>query len=117
MLVKPLNRGLQDVLSSVLSIDWDQVGSSLWDIGDQMARWTNNLFSSTVHRAVITSVRGRYSIPYFFGPNYDTVIETFPSCISPSNPAQYAPVTTGEYIIGRFNQTFAYLKGGDHPAP
>jgi isopenicillin N synthase-like dioxygenase len=80
------------------------------NIGDQMARWTNDLFASTVHRAINRSGQERYSIPYFFGPNYDTLIEALPSCVSPSHPAKYQPVTAGEYIINRFNETFAYRK-------
>jgi isopenicillin N synthase-like dioxygenase len=85
-------------------------GTFVVNIGDQMARWTNDLFSSTVHRAINTSGRERFSIPYFFGPNYDTLIDVMPSCISPDRPARYESVTSGEYSIGRFNETFAYRK-------
>ncbi len=80
------------------------------NVGDQMARWTNDLFRSTVHRALNPSGQERYSIPYFFGPNYDTLIEALPGCVSSENPAKYAAITTGEYIVERFNQTFAYRK-------
>ncbi len=85
-------------------------GTFIVNIGDQMARWTNDLFSSTVHRAINCSGRERYATAYFFGPNYDTIIDTLPSCITPDNPAKYAPVTTGDYILSRFNETFAYRK-------
>ncbi len=87
-------------------------GTFIVNIGDQMARWTNDIFASTVHRAINQSGQERYSMPYFFGPNYDTLIETLPSCMTLENPAKYQPVTTGEYIISRFNETFAYRKKG-----
>jgi len=85
-------------------------GTFVVNIGDQMARWTNNLFSSTVHRAINQSEKERYSIPYFFGPNYDTLIDTLPICIHSDRPTPYKPITAGEYIISRFNETFSYRK-------
>ncbi|MEJ2655412.1 MAG: 2-oxoglutarate and iron-dependent oxygenase domain-containing protein [Acidihalobacter sp.] len=83
-------------------------GCFLVNIGDQMARWTNDLFASTVHRAVNRSGRERYSIPFFFGPNYDTVVEALPGCVGEGQPAKYAPIASGEYINGRFAETFAH---------
>lgn len=83
-------------------------GTFVVNIGDQMARWTNDYFASTVHRAVNRSGRERYSIPFFFGTNYDTLLEVLPSCVGPNRPAKYAPITAGDYVAGRLSETYAH---------
>jgi isopenicillin N synthase-like dioxygenase len=83
-------------------------GTFVINIGDQMARWTNDVFASTLHRAVNTSGRARYSIPFFLGSNHDTLIEALPSCVSTDRPAKYPPVLAGDYVQSRFDATYAY---------
>ncbi len=53
-------------------------------------RWTNGRFKSTLHRVVVDGSADRYSIPFFFEPNFDTVVECLPSCCGPDNPARQA---------------------------
>jgi isopenicillin N synthase-like dioxygenase len=83
-------------------------GSFIVNIGDLMARWTNDVFVSTPHRVVNKSGRARYSIAYFFDPHIDTVIEAIPSCVPPGTAPRYPQTTCGEHILGRFKDAFAY---------
>jgi isopenicillin N synthase-like dioxygenase len=58
---------------------------------------------------VNTSGRERYSIPFFIDANYDAVFAPIPQCVSPENPARYAPVTCGAHKFGRFKDSYPHL--------
>ncbi len=83
-------------------------GTFVVNIGDQMARWSNDLFASTVHRAINITGRPRYSIPFFLGLNYDTVIDALPGCVTAERPRKYPPVIAGDYVQSRFDATYGY---------
>ncbi len=90
-------------------------GAFVVNIGDQMARWTNGLFAATRHRVINASGRERYSIPFFFDPNFHTLVECLETCQGPDNPPRYPPVLAGDYLLSRFNDTFQY-RAGEEPS-
>lgn len=47
----------------------------------------------------------RYSVPFFFSVNYEEVITTLPTCITPENPEKYAPIQAGKYVLERLLAT------------
>jgi len=75
------------------------------NVGDLLARWTNDRFRSTPHRVVNRSGEERLSLAVFVDPDDATRIE--PVC-RPGEAPRYPPVTCGEYIRGRFDKSFAY---------
>ena len=77
------------------------------NVGDLLARWTNDRFQSTVHAVVNRSGRERYSIVVAVDPNWETEIK--PVVFDGERP-NYEPVTCGEYIQGRFDRSFSYQK-------
>jgi isopenicillin N synthase-like dioxygenase len=81
------------------------------NVGDMMARWTNGVFASTVHRVINASGRDRYSIPFFFDPDHDTPVAALPTCTSPGNPARFAPTTALEHLQEMIDASFAYRAG------
>ncbi|KAJ7268053.1 hypothetical protein C8J57DRAFT_354178 [Mycena rebaudengoi] len=83
-------------------------GTLVINLGDEFARWTNDVFRSTVHRAINSSGRRRYSIPLFFGTDYDVRLEPIPSCVSAERPARYEVVTAGEYVKSRLQATYGH---------
>lgn len=72
------------------------------NIGDLLQRWTNDVYMSNQHRVINRTGKERYSIPTFFNLDFDAMVECLPSCCGPDNPAKYAPITSGEYLLGRY---------------
>jgi isopenicillin N synthase-like dioxygenase len=80
-------------------------GALLVNLGDAIARWTNEEWISTMHRVAAPRVNGvlvpRRSAAYFHDGNVDALIEVLPSCVSADNPARYEPVTVGEHLAAK----------------
>jgi isopenicillin N synthase-like dioxygenase len=80
------------------------------NLGDLMARWTNDRWVSTPHR-VINPADGdawrsrRLSVGLFVIPNYDAEIACIPSCLAPGQTARYAATTVAAYRTQRFART------------
>jgi isopenicillin N synthase-like dioxygenase len=95
----------------ILNVDgeWIQAppvpGTFVVNIGDMLARWTNDRFISTVHRVWNITGQERYSIPFFFGVNYDATIKTLDSCLDEGKESKYEPVLAGEYVYKRLAQS------------
>jgi isopenicillin N synthase-like dioxygenase len=68
-------------------------GALLVNTGNLIVRWTNDEYLSTKHRVINTNEVDRYSIPVFFGPSGDALIEVLPTCQSSERPALYEPIT------------------------
>jgi isopenicillin N synthase-like dioxygenase len=78
-------------------------GAFLVNLGDLLARWTNDRWRSTLHRVQPpardgTRVSERSSMAFFHDGNYDARIACLPSCTSPNNPPRYDEVVAGEHL-------------------
>jgi isopenicillin N synthase-like dioxygenase len=81
-----------------------QEGALLVNIGDLMARWTNERWRSTLHRVVPMlpvddQPRRRRSIPFFHEGNFDSYVECLPTCTDADNPPLYPPITGGDHVF------------------
>jgi isopenicillin N synthase-like dioxygenase len=96
---------------------WDQ-GSGGWihadplpgtyvvNLGDMIARWTNDRYRSTLHRVVNSSRKERYSVPFFYTGNYAHKVECIPTCLSAGEQPKYPPVTVEEHMRAMYKRTY-----------
>jgi isopenicillin N synthase-like dioxygenase len=85
-------------------------GSFVVNIGDMLARWTNDRWVSTLHRVANppperANASRRQSIVFFQNPNYDAVVACLPGCADPAHPPKYPPTTSGGHLREKFLST------------
>jgi isopenicillin N synthase-like dioxygenase len=73
-------------------------GTMIVNIGDLFQTWTNDLYTSTLHRVLNKGTAARISVPHFASPNGATVIECLPTCTGPGHPPRYAPIRADEFV-------------------
>ncbi|EJC98442.1 2OG-Fe oxygenase [Fomitiporia mediterranea MF3/22] len=83
-------------------------GTLVVNVGDQLSRCANDVFKSTVHRAVNRSGVERHSMPVFFNFDYNVKLEAIPSCVSAEHPPKYEVITAGEYVKSRMDTIYNY---------
>jgi isopenicillin N synthase-like dioxygenase len=82
-----------------------RAGTFIVNLGDLIARWTNDRYRSTEHRVINLSGRDRFSVPFFFDGNPDYVVTCLPGCSSEIDPAKYAPVTVAGHTEQMYRLT------------
>ena len=73
-------------------------GAFIVNVGDLLERWTNDLYRSTIHRAINTTGKRRYSIAFFSNINPLETFDVLPSCVTEDRAARYQPVGAAAYV-------------------
>jgi isopenicillin N synthase-like dioxygenase len=106
--------GLEVLVPSPRGDRWTAVPlvpeSLIVNLGDAMARWTNDRWRSTLHRVVtppagVAATSRRQSIAFFHNANWDAVIECIPSCLAAGESPRYPPVSAGDHLMSKFRST------------
>ena len=78
-------------------------GTFVINIGDLLARWSNDRYRSNFHRVTNRSGRERQSIATFFDPDYTAPVDPMQLGLDCRTAATHEPISAGEYIMGRIN--------------
>src|SRR5205085_599452 len=81
-------------------------GTLVCNIGDMLERWSNDRWTSTLHRVTPppAGVKGavrRRSLARFIDCEPDRIVECIPSCCSANDPRKYPPVIAGEWLLAK----------------
>lgn len=84
-------------------------GTFVINLGDLMARWTNGIYSSNMHRVKNNRSGGdRYSLPFFMSPQHDAVIAPVPGSVSDERPQLFPQCTAAEHMSEMFRRSYGY---------
>ena len=93
--------------------NWKEAGvvpdSFVVNVGDLLARWTNDRWRSTLHRVSnpdrgLTGSTARLSMVAFTGPNEQSEVACLPGC---GDPPRYAAVNAGDYVRGKLTASMS----------
>jgi isopenicillin N synthase-like dioxygenase len=100
--------GLQVQMPSGTWVDAPPIKDSfVVNLGDMMPRWTNDLYRSNPHRVINKSHhQARYSIPFFYEPNYEAPIDPIASTVTEQSSRKYKTITAGEHLKYMVEKTY-----------
>ena len=87
-------------------------GTFVVNTGAMLARYSNDRFRATPHRVINRNGASRYAIPFFLGPNHDSIVDCVPTCTGPDNPPRYEPTTYGAFTQRLLTLNFAHRRAG-----
>ena len=87
-------------------------GTFVVNTGAMLARYSNDRFQATPHRVINRNDASRYAIPFFLGPNHDSVVDCVPTCVGPDKPPHYEPTTYGAFTQRLLTLNFAHRSAG-----
>jgi isopenicillin N synthase-like dioxygenase len=89
-------------------------GTIVVNLADSLQVFTNDRYRAAIHRVAPMTDTARYSIPFFYNPGLDAVIEPIEE-LRESAP-QYRPFTWREFIQARIDDNYADLDAEDTQA-
>ena len=89
-------------------------GSIVVNLADTIQVWSNDRYRASVHRVVPMTEQTRFSIPYFYNPELETLIQ--PIAELGNEAPRYRPFTWRDFIQARIDDNFSDLGAEDTQA-
>lgn len=106
-----LEPGLQ-ILDKEKNWFWPSVpkGAIIVNIGQFLARWTNDRFRATPHRVLPPKNNDRYSFACFVNTSLDAVAECLPSCRPSDSPPKYEAQSYWSFFEWYMKRTYVHYE-------
>lgn len=92
--------------------DWLAVpprdGHLVVNIGDMLARWSNDRYASTLHRVMNRADAPRHSMAFFFDPDPQADLAALPGCLAKGETPHYPAATALSHLLEKIDKSFAY---------
>ncbi|POO03032.1 Isopenicillin N synthase [Trema orientale] len=75
------------------------------NIGDLIQVWSNGKYESVEHRAVVNTVKERFSLPFFFAPGQDLMVKPLEELLN-GEPPKYKEYNWGKFFANRNHGDF-----------
>ena len=84
-------------------------GTLVVNLGDMIPRWTNGQYHSNPHRVrnAFSGVKLRHSIPFFYNPDYEALVQPVSTCPPAIGQSPHEPCTVGEHLRAMHLKTHA----------
>jgi len=93
--------------------EWARVkfvpGSFVINVGDTMQVWSNDRYESAEHRVSVNRNRARFSMPYFFNPATDAVVEPLEELVGDEDPPRYSAYSWGDFFRTKLSGNYKKL--------
>eukprot|EP01031_Cornospumella_fuschlensis_P027231 gene27231-32898_t len=72
------------------------------NVADMLQVWSNDIFKAAEHRVLPSASASRYSVPFFYNPNYDAVAKPLSCQLQGEFKPVYRPIRWGDFRSSRY---------------
>lgn len=71
--------------------------------------WSNDRYQSAEHRVSVNAARARFSMPYFFNPAVDAVVEPLGELVGEDDPPRYSAYSWIDFFSTKLSGNYRKL--------